>query len=40
MGADFERRNTSLESKPEKRERCGSCNAVMDLQTGECRCSA
>jgi hypothetical protein len=26
-------------SKPEKVERCGSCNAPINLQTGECRCS-
>jgi hypothetical protein len=26
-------------SKPEKVERCGSCNGVINQMTGECRCS-
>lgn len=26
-------------TKPEKVERCGSCNAVMDPHNGDCRCS-
>lgn len=26
-------------TKPEKVERCGSCNGVINMQTGECRCS-
>jgi hypothetical protein len=28
--------NKTTNSKP---ERCGSCNGVINLQTGECRCS-
>ena len=25
--------------KPKELERCGSCNGVINQQTGECRCS-
>lgn len=29
----------TIKDRPAQLERCGSCNGVINLQTGECRCS-
>jgi hypothetical protein len=39
MTANFERHDTSLQSKPAKKETCPSCEAVLNPHNGECRCS-
>lgn len=36
----FQRRDQTLLSRPDKREKCGSCGGIIEPLSGECRCSA